>query len=579
MKIKNIFIGIALVGMLSGCNGGNEYSSLSDDIANLEFIPIETNTGKTVFVKANGETVELPDSMVRVCISHEGLSAAMIGDKVGYLDPNGKWAIEPRFASASSFLNGRAWVALPDSGLMCIDTKGNVKLRAPHEVRSAECFVDGQCWVQEMLGIQQFMTDKGELSFSQLSPGVRITGINPKYTIVREGNNDFLYTTHDLMFTANAIMAYKNLSLVPGHDDELIVGNNGVYGLLKYGKEQPLINPQFDNLVADGDLFVYKKGDKWGWCDRSGTPIIKARFKEVTKTFGKDGFAIVTVSGEKWGVIDKKGEWTVPARYEGVMPAVKSHFYVKKDGQWGIVDSKGEFSAQPQFKDIACIGKVMLATSDGSNWGVIDINGKYLGMQNLRTPSNHLVMENLVAQSQLAAEPNMLIPALQEYYSLGNTSYNVESLSNLWGFDKDMLNSYSYSIYLSQTVEPNGLEAYIEASFTEPVVSVSHQRYSRKISYSLKNDLEPISYNFFITVPEEQKQKLKGLIEGIELNGFKPMDGSEPDGTILMLIMQAGGKEKTYCLSNPETDGFGEADESEYDEFMPDDSPLNNPQQ
>lgn len=43
----------------------------------------------------------------------EGLQVAVQGDRFGYLDPNGQWAVEPQYAWAGDFSEGRAMVALP----------------------------------------------------------------------------------------------------------------------------------------------------------------------------------------------------------------------------------------------------------------------------------------------------------------------------------------------------------------------------------------------------------------------------------------------------------------------------------
>ena len=43
----------------------------------------------------------------------EGLQVAVLGDRFGYLDPNGLWAIEPQFVWAGDFCGGRADGTLP----------------------------------------------------------------------------------------------------------------------------------------------------------------------------------------------------------------------------------------------------------------------------------------------------------------------------------------------------------------------------------------------------------------------------------------------------------------------------------
>lgn len=97
------------------------------------------------------EIAPLKSAWEKVCYLSENRQAVKRGGRWGYLDENGRMAVEPRFQSAFSFSEGRAPVAL-DGRWGFIDLAGAIAVPARyHDVRAfrdgqAEVTMDGRTW-------------------------------------------------------------------------------------------------------------------------------------------------------------------------------------------------------------------------------------------------------------------------------------------------------------------------------------------------------------------------------------------------------------------------------------------------
>ena len=85
-------------------------------------------------------------------------------------------------------------------------------------------------------------------------------------------------------------------------------------------------------------LVPYRKGRKWGFCDRDRTMVIPAVYDGV-RPF-REGLARVNLNG-KWGFIDIKGNLAIPTVYD------KAGFFrdglaaVTLNRKHGFIDTKG----------------------------------------------------------------------------------------------------------------------------------------------------------------------------------------------------------------------------------------------
>ena len=86
-----------------------------------------------------------------------------------------------------------------------------------------------------------------------------------------------------------------------------------------------------------------KKGERWGFIDKSGTPVIKPLYKDV-KPFSS-GLAAVKNEQNLWGYIDSKGIERIPAQFSSAESFSKErHAVVRsaKSGLFQVIDTKGD---------------------------------------------------------------------------------------------------------------------------------------------------------------------------------------------------------------------------------------------
>ena len=118
-----------------------------------------------------------------------------------------------------------------------------------------------------------------------------------------------------------------------------------------------------------------KKGERWGFIDKSGTPVIKPLYKDV-KPFSS-GLAAVKNEQNLWGYIDTKGDtlWTIEC---DALISDGNTFRIKKDKKWGWCDNKGNIFIEPRFEDSESFGNPDLApVKIRGKWGYINRKGEW----------------------------------------------------------------------------------------------------------------------------------------------------------------------------------------------------------
>ncbi|MCA9298490.1 MAG: WG repeat-containing protein [Phycisphaerales bacterium] len=84
------------------------------------------------------------DVMLRATPFRDGLAVACSAEGLwGFVNRDGDWVIEPRFASAASFSDGLAAVRTPENDVLFLDREGNERLRYPIRYLSLTSFAEG----------------------------------------------------------------------------------------------------------------------------------------------------------------------------------------------------------------------------------------------------------------------------------------------------------------------------------------------------------------------------------------------------------------------------------------------------
>jgi hypothetical protein len=93
-------------------------------------------------------------------------------------------------------------------------------------------------------------------------------------------------------------------------------------------------------LAATEDPFLipYRKGAKWGFCDRNRKIIISCIYQDARLFW--EGLAAVWIN-RKWGFIDNTGKEVITCIYESAWNFSKGLAYVEYNGNWGFINKSG----------------------------------------------------------------------------------------------------------------------------------------------------------------------------------------------------------------------------------------------
>jgi len=279
-----------------------------------------------------------------------------------------EWLIEPRFASATDFYKGVAWVREKnDSHWKLIDKKGNV-------------IVDNF---------------PGEVPFFSLID--RETELIPFQS--KEGSYDHGY----INLSGDIVISPDYQSAGPFRNGLAYVKKDGYYGVIDRYRQIVLPFMYEFVFIRDSNMFAVKKDEKWGFINAKGETIIDFIFDQ---TGGQPlpGVYAVTLD-KKIGLIDRIGEWILPASYDRFYSPIHfsfeqelEHIGVTKDGKTGFVDAKGNVVIDFIFRAPEAdeegvytitflysfsegLAPVILPSKDSDNkekYGVINRSGKVL---------------------------------------------------------------------------------------------------------------------------------------------------------------------------------------------------------
>lgn len=326
------------------------------------------------------------------------LAAAMVGDKWGYIDRSGHFAISPQFiGEAGSFSDGLAAV---NEGyrLGYIGTDGSYVIVPQFSGHSpVNRFSEGLAAVQSG-GLWGYVDKSGRVtiapqfrlafSFAEglaaVCKGNKLGFIDPAGTFVVEPSFDCYpegVSGQDIMFSEglaavqiNGAWGYvdKHGKIVglpifhfarpffgglarvtePGCCHEGFIDKTGGY----------VIKPQFDTATdfAEG-LAAVKTGGKWGYINTTGKFAIKPQFEMENKADPflehqprqfSEGLAAVQRNG-KWGFIDRTGNYVIEPVFENVEPFSKGIAAVLIRKKWGYIDKRGKLVVIPQFEYVS----------------------------------------------------------------------------------------------------------------------------------------------------------------------------------------------------------------------------------
>jgi hypothetical protein len=241
---------------------------------------------------------------------YDGLAAVKVGDRWGYLNTDGKLAIQVKYEKVTVFNGGYASVQR-EGKFFVLDHSGT---EYPAEFPG---IVDLNDFSE---GLATFKTEAGLVGFVD---GTGKVAIQPIF----QSAGDF----HGGLAWA------KSTS-----------------GKLGYINQQGdwAIDPKFDagkNYDPVSGLARIKSGDKWGYVNKLGE-VAYMYDSEMFEDFS-DGLARGK-KGEKFGFFNDKMEWAIQPQFDGSRDFKNGYAAVRTGELWGVVDKSGNWVIKPRFDDI-----------------------------------------------------------------------------------------------------------------------------------------------------------------------------------------------------------------------------------
>jgi hypothetical protein len=252
---------------------------------------------------------------------------------VGFIDAGGMVRIEPRFAGAGYFCEGKASV-LEDSGLSgFINCRGQIEI-API-FRGISHFNEGVCLVGTERAIG-YIDHSGRWL------------IEPRFLIGMAFSEGRTFVSND------------------GESFQLIDMNGSTVTDQSYERAR----------MSHAGLAPVMKDGVWGFLDRSGRVVIPFAFEDALAQHFLSGLAAVKVRS-KWGFIYRFGDFVVKPYFDQVLLFSEGLAPVKLDEKWGVIDLAGRVRLQPRWDALGqFVGGLANATQAGKS-GYISPTGSW----------------------------------------------------------------------------------------------------------------------------------------------------------------------------------------------------------
>ena len=284
--------------------------------------------------------------------------------KVGFIDSSGKIVISPRFDSALSandvtFSEGLAAVQVGNKWGY-IDRTGEFVIQ-PKFDDTPSLFTEGLAQVVIKVNIIEKTVLKDKSTIREETYGF----------IDRNGN-----LVESLKFIGEYTRFVDGLAKVKKGEKFGYVDKTGRFVIearfanaedFSEGVAAVRSNESFSSLEGGDESSV-----KYGFIDRSGKFVIKPQFDGV-ESFS-EGLAAVNI-GYKYGYIDKTGKLVIPARFDSVFPFSEGLAKVVIGDRSGFIDTKGKLVISPRFAHSG-FGNSINYNGFKGGLAAVEVNGK-----------------------------------------------------------------------------------------------------------------------------------------------------------------------------------------------------------
>jgi hypothetical protein len=337
--------------------------------------------------------------------------------KSGYIDPEGKIMIEPKFDHADNFSEGLAFVWSVENES---EARKNIPLGEQYYSyeminNSITGIIDstGTYIVTPRLNFKKRTDYKNGIATIIINHSVRI--INKKGEIIKP--YDPLYdseyrkillkgidtiTTHKFFY----LNAYREAVYGPYDGMEEFSENlgavcvGGKWGYINRRGEM-VIEPQYKNAgpFINGHAVVYdefqaddeKQKRMYAVIDTLGNIIMQSYHGSFT--YYSEGLGIYTEKDKNgklvYGFVDSTGSVIIPAKYEHATGFHEGLCAVKENGKEGYINNKGEWVIKPEYDFCGGFKFGTALVVENNKYGIIDKQGKMIWGLEPRKDCNH----------------------------------------------------------------------------------------------------------------------------------------------------------------------------------------------
>ncbi|MCM1035022.1 MAG: WG repeat-containing protein [Paludibacter sp.] len=255
---------------------------------------------------------------------------AMSGNKFGYINRKGAFAIQPYYDEVSSFSCGYAMVEMNDRDLF-INKKGDIQSTPSFD--DAEDFYYNYAVVEIDNGLGMF--DK-KFRYA----------IQPVHTGLGNMTADGLVAAQISGGKWGFVDASGRVKIQPVYDqvggflDGLAcVALNSKWGAIDK-RGQYVISAVYDLLSSVGEnRILFKENGKYGLLDTKGNVKVQPVYTMIGH-FYDNGLAPVS-DGTGIGYINTKGDLVIPMSYKSAMYFSEGYAFVVSGDKWMLIDTKG----------------------------------------------------------------------------------------------------------------------------------------------------------------------------------------------------------------------------------------------
>lgn len=322
-------------------------SCSSDKQAITELFPVETGA-KYSFIDRGGN-ISIPGPFSKASCFAEGVALVATSDtnmKWGFIDKTGNFVISPHYSSATTFSEGVAFVVTEEGVPMAIDRNGATQFSLDVAVEVAN-FSEG-------LAAYSIHGAEGELWGFVDKEGK---------TVIQPSFRDVSYFSEGLCGAMNekgqwgyigrkgeTKIEFRYDNVHPFKGKYAKVSLRGNWGIVNaQGRE--IIAPQYADIDVDGEQYLVKQGDKWGWINKVGKATISAQYDNAFPFRGSKYAAVK--QGNKWGYIDEHGKMIINPVYDFAFGFDGDVAVVETGSKYGLIGKEGNFIAQPVYDNIS----------------------------------------------------------------------------------------------------------------------------------------------------------------------------------------------------------------------------------